>query len=473
MPELNHIDLLGDKPTLDDALNRQGIVEELAYRILTCPTPLVLGIHGDWGAGKTSFLMQLQYLLSQTEARLNIDSQAPKLLNPVTVWFDAWRYQSEAVPVVALLSAIREEFGRVAKTTSWLKKMGDVTIRSLLAMLSDIGKFIQFEVMPDAAKVQAFGEQWEKDHLANKLTTDTALEFLQEAINILLRGSTNKNSQSPTRRVVVFIDDLDRCEPEAAYKLLEGLKIYLHLENCVFILGMNQRAVEDAIASRLPKSLENQDHITRIRAAAYLEKICQNVWRLPLPEDPAKILQGWIGSQIGNQNQNAAIDLNQLNQLFATAFIDQNGTPIKCLPPNPRRLKGLANFLLRHLDLLPETTDPNMQKRDFRNLLLVAYVFQFHHDLFVRWQYEPKLYNLLLRWLRSELSDETKPIFLKALQLPESLIRDASTPTPTYNVQPNYPDPGEANLFWIAPLLLDMAEQHVAADFIPYLKCQS
>jgi hypothetical protein len=64
-------------------------------------------------------------------------------------------------------------------------------------------------------------------------------------------------------------------------------------------------------------------------------------------------------------------------------------------------------------------------------------------------------------------------MFLKALQLPESLIRDASTPTPTYNVQPNYPDPGEANLFWIAPLLLDMAEQHVAADFIPYLKCQS
>ncbi|TPQ26418.1 P-loop NTPase fold protein [Methylomonas koyamae] len=472
MPELNHIGLLDDEPTLHDALNRQDIVEELAYRILTCPTPLVLGIHGDWGAGKTSFLKQLRNLLDHTEERLNVDPQVPKLFNPVTVWFDAWRYQNEAAPVVALLSAIREEFGRIAKTANWLKKIGDVTIRSLLAMLSDIGKFIQFEVMPDAAKVQAFGEQWEKDHLANKLNTDTALEFLQEAINILLRGSSNKNNQSPTRRVVVFIDDLDRCEPEAAYKLLEGLKIYLHLENCVFILGMNQRAVEDAIASRLPKSLENQDHITRIRAAAYLEKICQNVWRLPLPEDPAKILQGWIGSQIANHN-NPPVDLNQLNQLFATAFIDKNGTPIKCLPPNPRRLKGLANFLLRHLDLLPATTDPNLQKRDFRNLLLVAYVFQFHHDLFVRWQYEPKLYNLLLRWLRSELSDETKPIFLKALQLPESLIRDASTPTPSYNVQPNYPDPGEANLFWIAPLLLDMAEQHVAADFIPYLKCQS
>jgi hypothetical protein len=80
MPELNHIDLLGDKPTLHDALNRLGIVEELAYRILTCPTPLVLGIHGDWGAGKTSFLLQLQQLLGQTEDRLNNDSQAPNRL---------------------------------------------------------------------------------------------------------------------------------------------------------------------------------------------------------------------------------------------------------------------------------------------------------------------------------------------------------------------------------------------------------
>lgn len=470
MAVLNHFDLLGDEPTLDDALNRGEIVEELAYRILTCPTPLVLGIHGDWGAGKTSFLMQLRAQLNEAESRLSSDSN--KFQNPIAVWFDAWRYQHEAVPVVALLSAIREEFGRVAKAHNWFKKMGEVTVRSLLAMLSDIGKFIQFEVMPDAAKIQAFGEQWEKDQLANKLTTDTAQEYLQQAINILLRGSTHQ-AQAVKRRVVVFIDDLDRCEPEAAYKLLEGLKIYLHLDNCVFVLGMNQRAVEDAIASRLPKSLENQDNIARIRAAAYLEKICQNVWRLPLPEEPAKILQGWIGNQITAHGANPGIDLNQLNQIFDTALKDNGGESLRCLPPNPRKLKGLANFLLRHLDLLPSSIDLAMQAKEFRRLLVVAYVFQFHHDLFVRWQYEPKLYDLLLTWLRNELQDDARPVFLKSLQLPERQVVDSTTATPAYSTQPNYPDPGEANLFWIAPLLLDMASEHVASDFLPYLKCQS
>ncbi len=83
MAVLNHFDLLGDEPTLDDALNRGEIVEELAYRILTCPTPLVLGIHGDWGAGKTSFLMQLRAQLNEAESRLSSDSN--KFQNPIAV----------------------------------------------------------------------------------------------------------------------------------------------------------------------------------------------------------------------------------------------------------------------------------------------------------------------------------------------------------------------------------------------------
>ena len=52
--------LLHDLPTLDDKLGWASELDRLAQRIQACPTPHVLGIHGDWGSGKTSFMRQLQ-----------------------------------------------------------------------------------------------------------------------------------------------------------------------------------------------------------------------------------------------------------------------------------------------------------------------------------------------------------------------------------------------------------------------------
>ena len=45
-----------DEPTLADRLGRYAVVKRIGDAIATCDPPLVLGIHGDWGAGKTSFL---------------------------------------------------------------------------------------------------------------------------------------------------------------------------------------------------------------------------------------------------------------------------------------------------------------------------------------------------------------------------------------------------------------------------------
>ena len=132
------------------------------------------------------------------------------------------------------------------------------------------------------SKIHQANREWEAENLAAALPSHTLREHLRAAVGQLL--PRERPGEVPPK-LVVFIDDVDRCEPEAAYRLLEGLKIYLTLDNYVFVLGMNQKAIEEAIAQRM--KAETSDNPT-MRAAAYMERLCQNVWRLPAVRQPTQ-----------------------------------------------------------------------------------------------------------------------------------------------------------------------------------------
>ena len=113
------------------------------------------------------------------------------------------------------------------------------------------------------------------------------------------------------------------------------MKIYLTLDNCVFILGMNQKAIEGAIGSQMSVPTDNPKSL----AAAYMEKLCQNVWQLPAIRDPGEVLYGLLEQAVENDP--------------VPALIKQAVSGFSCLPPNPRRLKGLANLIRRLAPRLP------------------------------------------------------------------------------------------------------------------------
>jgi len=191
--------------------------------------------------------------------------------------------------------------------------------------------------------------------------------------------------------------------------------------------------------------------------------------RLPLLSEPTALLIQWVGDQIEGLVPIEKEALKAVPDALRAALTGSDEQPLRCLPPNPRRLKGLANFLLRHPELFPGDDEPEIRRNECRRLLVVAYVYQFHHDVFVRWQYEIGLYKLLLQWVRGEIYPEKMPPFLATLQLPEQFKPDSSAATPTFLRESTYPDPGEANIFWIAPLVAEMGDAHVAADFRSYL----
>ena len=459
-----------DEPVLKDTLERGRLIEEVGDAIAHCTPPQVFGVHGDWGLGKTSFLHQVQWYLTgdcpqqpervircmddkrkAAEAR----GEAPTQRGGVhcdavrTVWFEAWRYQNEAAPVVALLHEMRAQLSWRSRVAGSASRAAKVAIRGALLSLEELTKQIGFQY----SKFREANREWESENLAAKLPSHTLREHLCEAIRQLLREDDHEDK----RRLVVFIDDLDRCEPGAAYRLLEGLKIYLTLDNCVFVLGMNQKAIEEAIAQRMKAGADDD---AKLRAAAYMEKLCQNVWRLPAIRQPERVLHDLLTETVDDAEVRDRIRQG----------MEEAGR--QCLPPNPRRLKGLANLIGRLSPLLPRETDPAMLF-ETQLLLIVAYVYQFHHDLYVRWEADPGLYNIIYEWCREAegVVEGTKERyeFLAPLGRPLRIPGRESGVVAQAEIESAYPDPTEANVFWMQSLILHIGNEVDPRSFERYL----
>ena len=484
-----------DEPTLLDALDREPLIREVSDAVATCAPPQVFGVHGDWGLGKTSFLHRIQWRLTgdcpqQPEAAVKEAKEREQENNREkyegtirAVWFDAWRYQNEEAPIVALLHEMRVQLSWRSRAVRSTRRAVEVATRGALLSMEELTKKIGYR---HSRFLQA-SREWEAENLASALPSHTLREHLQKAIGQLL---PQKQGNGVSPRLAVFIDDVDRCEPEAAYRLLEGLKIYLTLNNCVFVLGMNQKAIEEAIAKRMgsdPKRTGG-DGTRSVRAAAYMEKLCQNVWRLPAVREPNQVLYSLLEKTI----ESGAV----------REWIKRAVQGRQCLPPNPRRLKGLANLLGRLSPRLPARQgepDDGDAILEARLLVITAYVYQFHHDLYVRWEADSGLYDRIRDWC--EGSEMDLP-FLEPLVLPKQLIERGSTDRTQLRLdegeisrtvdeiipgessteraqlrqgeadieeESTYPDPTEAGVFWIQPLILALGSEVDPSRFDRYL----
>lgn len=439
--------LSNDLPTLRDSLDWKADVDRINDRIQNCATPHVMGIHGDWGSGKTSFMRQMEYFLGGAmpeDGSISMDSIAPlskakrQELNKkiVPIWFDAWRYQNEPAPVVALLHEMRQQMAMLPAVKDKFKKFGIIALETVLNVLPDIGKTIGMEGIPSPDKIRKIGERWEKESHSEVLNTNSIRDQLLKTIECLLPG---KNA-----RLVIFIDDLDRCNPKGAMRLLEGLKIYLSLPHCIFVIGMNERILVDAISEEVSSGTDDK----KLRASHYLEKICTDIYRLPTPISSLKLLATWI------HNKGQCKDL-----------IDALGNLI-CLPPNPRRLKALANQWTRFAECVsyPILATNDEKKYWAVRVLIAAYIHQFHRDLWERWSHSLDFWSEIKSWCSGEREGSSEPGWAQCLRLPYH-VDGFHEVTGEATISNKYLSPGDIDSFWLAPLILKYRDQLNPSDF--------
>jgi hypothetical protein len=403
-----------------DALGHYPLVSSIGHRLLSCQPPYVVGICGSWGAGKTSFLRKLwAYLGGEIEwddgkiANLDKRGQRNTWFGEVEkdfddwkrgkdvelVWFNPWQHQFEASPLVALLGEIRQHFSRKRKLFNEAGKLTDVAVHATLNSMTEVAKELKIP-LPTAKTVMERGQEYEAEHFSTVLGSQRFRDFFEGAIEIV----TGKKGL-----LVIFIDDLDRCEGEVSYRLLEALKLYLNAKNCIYVLGIDQQHLESSIA----KALSGEKETWRYRPLArdYLSKMFQSTFHLPVPRTPTHYVDVLLDRDEGVFHKK----LRNLFGLNITDFATDDWPKLVqalgvSLPHNPRKMKAFIASWKTYLDVLT-APDGDADKLDWRLTIILQYLAQFEEPLYRRVEQFPNFYNQhLLPFCQGQLN-RPHPLF--------------------------------------------------------------
>jgi len=392
--------IFNDEPSYKDELGYYTLVRRVGHRALKCNPPYVIGVCGSWGSGKTSFLRQLwAYLDGEfeneggdfkalgyherikwfAETKEDFDRLLGKR-NLELVWFNPWQHQFESSPLVALLHEIRRQFSFRRKLFDKAGKLTDVAIHSTLNALAEMGKELKIP-LPSAKSVMERGREYEAERFSTMLSSQRFREFFEGAIEEITREKKGQKKGL----LVIFIDDLDRCEGDVAYRLLEALKLYLNASNCLYVLGLDQQHLESSIARAL--SGEKETWRYRPLARDYLSKMFQGLFLLPVPRSAANYVNKVLSPEDGDFKW-------KLEALFG--FKDDQWAELERamdenLPHNPRKIKSFIASWKLYLDLLPD--QPAGEKLDWRLTLILHYLAQFEEPLFRKVEEAPAFYN--------------------------------------------------------------------------------
>lgn len=441
--------LHNDEPSIDeDLFGHQQAATRLARQLSTIAPPAVLGLHGDWGSGKTSFLNRVHKILTN-QNRLKPGETYPDtptdFRHCVVVWFEAWRYQHDETPVVALLNEMRAQFTWQEKFRKNLKHASAIAfeagIRSLDSLAGEIGKIAAVGRIGLVSNLREATADWKKENLAFTLPSQATRDLLNNAIESII---THLTTGAYPRRVIVIVDDLDRCQPFTAYKLMEGIKIFMGIPSCVFLLGINREEIVRSVAIGLRRDEGLDTHATPDaqkqvghRAHEYLEKLCGHIEHLPMlsKDQSAKFVSRLLQvTPLQNFSQ-----MPKVKQDIAHFLLDFEGS---LLPANPRRIKAFVNSTLALIDRMPPTPEIEPYTRS-GIFILVAGLTTFHPHLYRLLVADPKFYDVLTRWCRNTTPGGAKlPLSISERRLLTSACLPAADGDDLIALEHQFSDPG-------------------------------
>ncbi|MGW4608309.1 KAP family P-loop NTPase fold protein [Streptomyces sp. NPDC004532] len=246
---MSELQLWDDNPTKVDLLGFTSIVETVVAA-LQSPSldPVTIGINAPWGGGKSTVLGLLQRELGQQPGYR-------------VIRLDPWEFDDQfdvrgavigevlqdlltAYPDEELSDSVNDLLQRI----SWSRIASSMARGRLVAQTAELVEALTPRSKENARSLAGFRSEFAK----------------------LLKGL------APLQRLVVLVDDLDRCLPDAVMATLEAIKLFLSVEKVAFVLAADQEMVRESIAVSLDATGRGEQFALR-----YLEKIVQLPLSLP------------------------------------------------------------------------------------------------------------------------------------------------------------------------------------------------
>ncbi|HEY7777090.1 MAG TPA: P-loop NTPase fold protein [Nitrososphaeraceae archaeon] len=311
--------ILTDDITNDPILDFNLYADAIVNIVRNSPPKFTIGIFGDWGTGKST-------LINTVDKILQLDKDL------IIIRLEAWRYKQEQFPLVSLLKSIafalpaekQFEVLRQKLETSginFLKKTPDI-LTSIISKYASEEDEISNEMLDTFKK-----ELNSKIQLIAELDRDT---IYYDGLEEIKKEIRNLRLDNPAFRIIVFVDDLDKCSPKKAFEILELVRIFHDIEGFVYIIGISH----DMIIKL--SNIENEK--TSIEGEHYIKKLIQIPITLPR----------WSNQDIVNLINNL-IKKGMIHDKFKEV-IEKNIDLISvAIDNNPREIKRFLNsFFVAH-----------------------------------------------------------------------------------------------------------------------------
>lgn len=231
---VRNISTLSDEPIEDATLfgfdkKSNDLTEFLSSD--TTITPFVIAINGEWGSGKSSLLLTVKKKLEK--------KILDRSLNMKVVYFEAWKHEGSD-PAASLVYNMVDPF---PNTTGVPFKIAHLAI----------------DLIAKNTLNTSFHDM--KEHFDNSIRAVPSLhDEIKKVLDKFLKDG----------RLIVMIDDLDRCTIENTLTILNSMKLFLSIKQCLFVLAVDINKIELAWKSRY-----GNDEDVKTEGMSYLEKIFQ------------------------------------------------------------------------------------------------------------------------------------------------------------------------------------------------------